>query len=175
METALHCVVLLLFLGVQTSRGEIWQMTIFIDTRINANSGDTLFLDVDGTLSSMREINLGNNFYRGEIRQLSINADFGEINSIRLYQTQNDGMRVRQAVLEDGNGRRYAFDCQCWIQNDQPADDSKPSWILTPQNCYWNDSIPYCTTVVRATCQIGKCEKCVDGYQLYTDGCKGKY
>ncbi|XP_021365938.1 uncharacterized protein LOC110458531 [Mizuhopecten yessoensis] len=172
MKPTLHLLFLGVVVGIQTSQGALWHVSVFIGTREYSASSDTLLLDVQGTANSLPNINLGNNFRPGEIRRIDLDGDFGKINIIRLYQTRNDGMRVQKVVLEDDNGRPYTFECNCWIQNDQPADDSKPSWTLNSLNCYWNDSIPNCAEVRRVSCQNGKCDTCNEGYILRGEVCR---
>ncbi|XP_033730429.1 deleted in malignant brain tumors 1 protein-like, partial [Pecten maximus] len=71
--------------------------------------------------------------------------------------------------MKDGNGRMYTFQCNCWIH-----DERKSSRRLQSENCYWNDPIPNCATVVRVTCQTGTCGRCIDGYFLSDGSCIGE-
>ncbi|XP_069136556.1 uncharacterized protein [Argopecten irradians] len=157
--------------GVCTA--EPWTLKLYIDNIDYSGSLDNLYMDVIGTLYNSSEINLGANFIPGETRQLRFDRDFGKVTHIRLYQPGLDGMRVTNVTLYDGHGRQYTFTCNCWIQTDQPADDSKPSWLLSTENCYWKDAIRNCANVARTTCQIGRCIKCMEGYHLDGRVCTG--
>ncbi|XP_033747340.1 uncharacterized protein LOC117332514 [Pecten maximus] len=174
MESALYLFVLLVAVGIQTSQGELWEVSIYIDTRDYSESNDHLFMDVVGTVSNGSRLYLGNRFRNGETRQRVFNQNYGKVSHIRLYQSGKDGIRVQKVRMESVGGRMYTFRCDCWIQTDQPADDSKPSWLLKSEDCYWNDPIPHCATVVRVTCQTGKCDACVDGYHLDEGVCIGE-
>ncbi|XP_069134403.1 lipoxygenase homology domain-containing protein 1-like [Argopecten irradians] len=110
-----------------------WTVYVYIDTHKYAGSKDSLYMDVYGPKWKVSNILLGKYFDMGETYQRRFEGYSGHVEYIRLYQEGVDGMRIVKVTMEDIYGCVYTFVCNCWIQTDQPEDDSKASWILQPE------------------------------------------
>ncbi|XP_069136559.1 uncharacterized protein [Argopecten irradians] len=110
-----------------------WVLSVYIDTRPGSESPNTLYMDVKGTKFNVSDVVLGGNFVNGETRERIYGGYLGKISNIRLYQKGSDGIYVLTVTMEADSGDLYTFICNCWIQTDEPADDSEPSWLLWPE------------------------------------------
>ncbi|XP_069134889.1 uncharacterized protein [Argopecten irradians] len=121
---------------ILTLTGVHWEVKVYVGDRVNAGSKDTFYLDVNGTTNDKSAIELGYNFMLNEIRMIGIDWNFGDINSIRIYQNDDDGLFLRKVEMSSGN-RLYTFQCGCWVQNNTSLIDSQSSWTLTETVFHW--------------------------------------